>query len=70
MSRVEEIEQAIGQLPPEEFRKILAWMREREEQLWNEQMERDASSGRLDFLIDEARQEALLGLTKEWPPSE
>ena len=70
MSRVEEIEEAIDRLPPEEFRRIAQWFREREQSLWDEQIDRDSASGRLDFLFEEAEQESKEGLLREWPPSE
>jgi hypothetical protein len=54
MNRVEEIEAAIDRLPPEKYRRILEWFRERDQRLWDEQMDRDAASGKLDFLFDEA----------------
>jgi hypothetical protein len=68
MSRVEEIEDAIDRLPPEEFRRIARWVREREQQLWDEQLDRDSASGRLDFLFEEAETEAEKELLREWPP--
>ena len=70
MSRVEEIEEAIGHLPPEEFRRLLQWIRDREQANWDEQMDRDAASGRLDFLSDEAEAEMKEGLVRDWPPPE
>ena len=70
MSRVDEIEVAITRLPPEDFRRIAEWVRERDQQLWDEQMDRDSASGKLDFLIDEAKNEGLTGLLREWPPHE
>ena len=57
MSRVDEIEQAINQLPPEDFRRLAEWVRTREQRLWDDQMDRDASVGNLDFLIEEAKAE-------------
>lgn len=54
MSRVEEIQAAIDGLPPEEYRHILQWFRVREQQRWDEQLDGDASAGKLDFLFDEA----------------
>lgn len=54
MDRVEEIEAAITSLPPEEYRRILGWFRDREQTRWDEQMDRDSSGGKLDFLFREA----------------
>jgi hypothetical protein len=69
MSRVEEIAAAIETLPPEEFRQIADWCRERENTLWDDQIDADSASGRLDFLFEEAEREAAEGLLKEWPPN-
>ena len=54
MSKVEEIEQAIGELPPEDFRRLAVWFRNREQSVWDEQMDQDSASGRLDDLFAEA----------------
>ena len=69
MSRVEEIEDAIDRLEPEEFRRIAHWVREREQQRWDEQLDRDSNSGKLDFLFEEAEVESKEGLLSDWPPT-
>jgi hypothetical protein len=56
MSRVEQIDQR-AEL-------IHALDQER----WEGQLERDASSGKLDFLRDEARSEGEYETLKAWPP--
>jgi len=68
MDRVEEIEAAIEGLPPEEYRRIVQWFRLREQERWDEQMDRDSSGGKLDFLFEEAESESAKGLLREWPP--
>ncbi len=55
MSTVQEIERAIENLPADEFFKLGAWFDDQRERLWDERIASDAKSGRLDFLIDEAR---------------
>jgi hypothetical protein len=54
MDRVEEIEAAIASLPAEEFLQLAQWFRAREQALWDEQLDNDSASGKLDFLFDEA----------------
>jgi hypothetical protein len=54
MDRVEEIETAIDQLPLDEYRRIVACLRAHEQSLWDEEMDRDSSAGKLDFLFTEA----------------
>lgn len=68
MGRIEEIEQAIEKLPPEEFRQIARWIREREQRQWDEQLDRDSAAGRLDFLFEEAEAESEGSGLREWPP--
>jgi hypothetical protein len=68
MDRVEEIEAAITALPPEEYGRIVQWFRAREQTRWDEQMDRDSSAGKLDFLFQEADTESAPGLVREWPP--
>ncbi|MBN8729509.1 MAG: hypothetical protein J0L64_03140 [Acidobacteria bacterium] len=67
MSRVEQIEQAIDSLTPEEFRSLAEWVRERDQELWDRQMDKDAAAGKLDALFAEAEAESRAGLLKEWP---
>jgi hypothetical protein len=68
MGRIEEIEQAIEKLPPEEFLRIARWIREREQRQWDERLDRDAAAGKLDFLFEEAQAEFKAGGLREWPP--
>jgi hypothetical protein len=68
MDRVEEIEAAINDLPPDQYRRLADWFLAREQQRWDEQMDRDSLSGKLDFLFDEAESESAQGLLREWPP--
>ena len=68
MDRVEEIEAAISGLEPEEYQRLLQWFRAREQARWDEQIDRDSSTGKLDFLFEEAEEETRQGLVREWPP--
>jgi hypothetical protein len=58
MSTVQEIERAIEKLSDEELAEIRAW-------LWDRDIERDADSGRLDTLAEEALQEYRSGKTTQ-----
>jgi hypothetical protein len=68
MGRIEEIEDAIDRLGPEEFRRIASWVSEREQQRWDEQLDRDSNSGKLDFLFEEAEKESKSGFLADSPP--
>jgi hypothetical protein len=56
MSRVEEIEAAIDGLSPEEYRHIVQWFQARDRERWpmDAQLDSDSSTGKLDFLFNEA----------------
>lgn len=54
VSSVEQIERAIEQLSPSEFSEIARWVLAQDQKRWDDQMDRDAASGQLDFLREEA----------------
>jgi hypothetical protein len=68
MSRVEEIERAIEELSPDEFRQIAQRVQAIEEERWDKQLDPDAAAGKLDFLHEEAREDRKNDLLKDWPP--
>ncbi len=61
---MQEIEQAITELAPNELTRLREWFDEYYAQVWDEQIERDAASGRLDKLIAEVDEEYNAGLSK------
>jgi hypothetical protein len=61
---VKEIEIAITQLPPRDLAELMIWLEDFREQVWDEQIERDLESGRLDVLLAEVDEECKAGLTK------
>lgn len=68
MDRVEEVEAAIISLPPNEYQRLLDWIRVREQAIWDEQMDRDSASGKLDFLSEEAQSESARELVRNGRP--
>lgn len=54
MSVIQEIEDAIRQLPAEDLAAFRAWFAEFDAETWDRQFEQDAATGRLDALADEA----------------
>jgi hypothetical protein len=70
MSRVEEIERAIQELSSDEFALIAQRVHALEQERWDAEMDRVASSGKLDFLIAEALDDRKQGRLKDWPDSE
>ncbi len=57
MKTAEEIQSDIKQLPQAEYLKLVHWFTEHDWQAWDKEIEKDAASGNLDFLIDEALEE-------------
>lgn len=55
MTRIEEIEKAVAELPEEELAKFRAWFEEFDARAFDEKIERDAKAGKLDKLIGKAR---------------
>jgi hypothetical protein len=58
MHRVEEIETAITNLPPDDYRRLVDWSRAREQTLWDDQIDHDSVARRLDFLFNEVQSES------------
>ena len=54
---VKEIESAIADLPPAEIAELAKWFEEFHAQIWDQQIERDLKAGRLDSLLEEAKQD-------------
>ena len=54
---IKEIESAIAQLPPSELAELSKWFEEYQAQVWDEQLEHDVKSGRLDTLLKQAEQD-------------
>jgi len=61
---VKEIETAIAQLPPAQVAELADWFDEFRARLWDQQIERDVSSGRLESLFDEAKEDLKSGRCK------
>jgi hypothetical protein len=61
MSTVEEILRSIESLSEEEYARLREWFSERDWEKWDRQIKADSESGKLDFLIKEARDEKAKG---------
>lgn len=51
---VRELEQAVTQLEPDDFKEFRRWIADYDMTLWDQQIEKDSAEGRLDGLIDKA----------------
>ena len=65
MSTVREIEDAIQKLTNEERAAFRAWFAEYDADEWDRQLEADAAAGRLDWLVQEARDDVQSGRCTE-----
>lgn len=65
MSDLKSIEKAIESLPPNELAELRRWFAEFDAAAWDEQIEADASAGRLDHLAAEALADYKSGSTRE-----
>lgn len=54
--RVKALEQDVTKLDEGEFKRFAAWFANYQQRLWEKQIERDVKAGRLDFLLEEARE--------------
>jgi hypothetical protein len=62
---ITEIEQAIAELSPEELARFREWFEEFDARVWDEQIENDAKTGKLDKIADKAIDEYRTGKAKE-----
>ena len=65
MGKMDDLKAEIERLPSEEFAELFRWLSEKEWERWDGQIEADSQAGRLDFLIQEARQEKSKGELKD-----
>lgn len=57
MSEIEQLEQTVSQLSPEDLARFRAWFLEFDAHAWDEQIEADLKKGKLDKFVAEARAE-------------
>ena len=67
MSTVDDIERAIELLAPEDLARLSRWFAERQNALWDRQMDHDSAGGKLDFLFNEADSERKKEELRDWP---
>ena len=65
MSEIEQLEQRIESLPPQDLAKFRAWFAEFDARVWDAQIEADAKAGKLDGLINEALTDYKAGKARE-----
>jgi hypothetical protein len=65
-----EIKIAVCELSPRELAELSAFIGQQDNAAWDRQMEKDAVSGKLDFLFEEAERERAAGRLRNWPEKE
>lgn len=61
---LKELEQQVAQLPPEKLAEFRDWFLRFDGDRWDQQIEQDATTGRLDTLARDALHEFRIGQTK------
>lgn len=65
MKSIEEAIEFIESLPKEDFYKLRDWILERDWERWDEEIEEDSKSGKLDFLIKQVLDEKKQGFLED-----
>jgi hypothetical protein len=64
MTRLDQIEKSIAELPEDELKVLAAWFDELRWSRWDQSLEADEKAGRLDRFIAEAKAEITAGKTR------
>ena len=65
MSQVEQLEEAVRRLSPEDLALFRAWYSKFDSELWDQQLDADVAAGRLDWLAQEAQRDLESGRCTE-----
>jgi hypothetical protein len=65
MSKIDQLKAEIERLRSEEIAEIFRWLSEKDWEKWDKEIEADSDSGRLEFLVREARDEKSKGTLKD-----
>jgi len=65
MTRVQALEEEIEKLSSAELVELREWILEREAEVWDREIERDAASGKLDKLFEKSVADHLAGKSRE-----
>ncbi|MCY3657079.1 MAG: hypothetical protein OXG95_10790 [Chloroflexi bacterium] len=57
---ITDIQKAILDLPETEYTELRKWLSELDWERWDKQIEADSEAGKLDFLVEEARERGAL----------
>jgi hypothetical protein len=62
---IEDLEKAVAKLPPDDLARFRAWFEEFDAARFDQKIERDAKSGKLDRLAEQALDDLRKGRTRE-----
>jgi hypothetical protein len=62
-----EIKTAVAALSPDELTELAAFIRERDNAAWDEQIKRDVAAGKLDHILREVDEDIRAGRLHEMP---
>lgn len=65
MAHIKDLQTEIEALSDEEFVRLREWFAEKDAQHWDAQIENDAATGKLDFLLEEAAAAKAQGKLKD-----
>lgn len=66
MTRLKTLEEEIKKLSPDEFGQLRDWLLEQDWAQWDEQIEKDSQTGKLNALFDEAERAHLAGKSSKF----
>ena len=67
MSIIQELEEAIANLPPEDFLRLRERIQQRFEDQWDAEFEQDVAAGKLDQLGEQALEDNRAGRSTSFP---
>lgn len=62
---IQELEQAVTQLPPKELARFRKWFNEFDAQAWDRQLETDVETGKFNKIAEQALKDYKTGKAKE-----
>ncbi|ALF54800.1 hypothetical protein ACX27_21365 [Nostoc piscinale CENA21] len=65
MATLRDIEAAIKQLPESDIRQLSVWLQEYLDEMWDQQIETDVVSGKLDKLIAKAEEDIMANRVRD-----
>jgi len=65
MTKVQALEEEIGKLSAPELAELREWFAERDAEEWDQEIERDAASGKLDKLFEKSLADHQAGKSRE-----